>query len=256
MPFVFRSVFLVCVLAPLLASCDDTPGVADPFGSPPAIATFTLTPEEVDDTSTGTTVDLAPVLTVDVTGGEGEVSVRAFIRDLDGGELLAEAEQTGPAGRFQLSPALQIPRGAVGRYPVTITTEDASGRIGDRASAVLVFRSEALGGPTVTATSSSPSPVPRPASGSQTVTLLADVDDPDGIANIAYVELRDIVTGETLFRFRDDGTGSDDAPDDGRFTLALAINSTTPIGTFGFDVVAVDRVGLASVPTEITFTVL
>lgn len=254
MPRVPRSLLLACVLAPLVWGCDETPGVPDPFGSPPTIAAFSLTPEEVNDTSTGQTVTLEPVLTVDVTGGEGQVTVRAFIRDLLGDDLIAEAEASGGAGRFELRPSFEIPRGAVGRYPITITTEDASGRIGDRATAVLVFLSEALGGPTVTATSSSPSPVARPTSGSRTVTLMADIQDPDGIPNVAYVELRQR-TGDVLFRFNDDGTGGDGTAGDGRFALALAINSATPTGTYAFDVVATDRHGLASIPTEITFTV-
>lgn len=253
MPRVPRSLLLLVALAPLLWGCDETPGVPDPFGSPPSITSFSLTPEEVDDGSTGQSVTLAPTLTVDVSGGEGQVTVRAFIRALDGETLLAEGEASGGAGRFQLTPSFEIPRGAVGRYPITITTEDASGRIGDRATAVLVFRSQSLGGPTVTSTSSTPDPVARPSSGSATVTLVADVSDPDGTANIAYVELRQ--DEEALFRFNDDGTGGDGTPGDGRYAVALAINSGTQPGTYGFDVVAVDRHGLESVATEITFTV-
>ncbi|MEM6327634.1 MAG: hypothetical protein AAF791_10995 [Bacteroidota bacterium] len=249
----FSAACALVALAPLLAGCDETPGVPDPFGTPPAISGIDLTPAEVDDTSGNATVALAPVLTLDVTGGDGDITVRAFVRGLDGGALVAEAEQTGGAGGFELRPSFEVPRGAIGRYEITVTTEDASGRVGDRASAVLVFTSPSLGGPTITSTSASPSPVPRPASGSQTVTLSADVDDPDGPANVAYVELRQ--GGETLFRFRDDGTGGDGTPGDGRFALSLAIGSTTPTGTFVFDAVAVDRHGISSVPVEVTFTV-
>lgn len=245
---------LVCAFALSLAACDETPGASDPFGTPPSIATVTLTPEELDDTSGNATVSLAPTIQVAVVGGDGDVTVRAFLRALDGETLLAEAEASGEAGVFELTPSAEIPRGAIGRYPITVTTEDASGRIGDRATAVLVFTSEALGGPRVTATSSSPRPISRPSSGSATVVLSADVDDPDGAANVAYAELRQ-QDGETLFRFRDDGEDNDAEAGDGRHTLALAINSGTPVGTYAFDVVAVDRTGLESPPTEITFTV-
>ena len=255
MPRVYRSVLLAIALGPFLSACDDTPGVVTPFGSPPEILTVTLTPEEIDDTSTESVVTLTPTVSVDVRGGEGQTTVRVFIRDLEGDQLLAEAEQTGGSGLFQLASSFEIPRGAIGRYPITITTEDASGRVGDRASAVLVFDSVALGGPSVSATSASPSPVPRPTTGTQTVTLSSDVTDPDGIANVAYVELRDIVTGETLFRFRNDGQGGDGTADDSRYALSLVINASTPVGTYAFDVVVTDRTGLSSIPTEVTFTV-
>ena len=255
MPSAFRSSLLAAlVYLPLLAGCDDTPGVSDPFGTPPTIASFDLTPDEIIDTSGSETVTLAPVLSLTLRDGEAPVTVRALIRDLDGGDLLAELEETATGGTIDLRPTFDVPRGAIGRYPVTVTTEDASGRIGDRATAVIVFSSESRGGPTVTGTAASPDPIPRPASGSATVTLVADATDPDGIANLAYLDLR-TVDGETLFRMRDDGDGVDGTAGDGRYALGLSINSGTPTGTFLFNVVAVDRTGVESTPAEITFTV-
>lgn len=246
---------LACVVALSLSGCDQTPGAPDPFGAPPSITAFALTPEAVDDTGSAPEIDLAPVITVSATGGSGEITVRAFIRDVDGEELLAEAEASGGPGTFELRPSVSVPRGAIGDYQVTVTTEDASGRIGDRAAGVISFTSASLGAPVITATSADPSVVTAPTSGSTTVALFADASDPDGVANLARVELRDTVTGETLFRFVDDGFAPDVTAGDGRFAIRLAIGSGTPAGTYGFDAVAIDRTGLESAPVEVTFTV-
>ena len=258
MPRVFRSVFLLAsalVLAPILGGCDETPGPSDPFGSPPSITAFSLTPDEVETASTDPTVEVTPVLRVTVAGGSGEVTVRAFVRDVDGEALLAEVEASGGPGVFELRPTLSLPRGAIGDYEILVTTEDASGRIGDRASGVLAFRSTSLGAPVVTATSSDPATVSRPASGSAIVVLSADVADPDGVENIARVELRDPVSNGVVFRFADEGENGDAQAGDGRYTLRLAIASSTGTGTYRFGVVATDRTGRESASSEVSFTV-
>ncbi|MEL6614444.1 MAG: hypothetical protein AAFQ43_01825, partial [Bacteroidota bacterium] len=243
---------LACVVALSLAGCDETPGAPDPFGAPPSITAFAFTPEAVDDTGSAPEIDLAPVITVSATSGSGDITVRAFVRDVDGVDLLAEAEASGGPGTFELRPEVRVPRGAIGDYQVTVTTEDASGRIGDRAAGVIAFSSASLGPPEVTATRADPATVTAPSSGSTIVTLFAEATDPDGVANLARVELRDPVTGETLFRFSDDGFAPDETAGDGRAAIRLSIGSGTPTGTFGFDAVAVDRSGLESAPTEVT----
>ncbi len=248
-----RSVFFV-LLAFAVAACDDAPGATDPFGSPPGISAFSFTPEAFEDVSGNALVTVEPAISVAVTGGTGEILIRAFVRDLEGDDLLAEVEASGGPGRYALSPRFDLPRGAVGDYEITVTTEDASGVPGDRASGVFAFSSASLGAPSLSAVQASPSTVQRPASGRQTITITADVTDPDGLANIARVELRgDIV--DVPFRFVDDGQTGDATAGDGRFTLGLSIGSGFPTGAFTLQLVAVDRTGLESSPAEVTFTV-
>ena len=251
---VFRSAsFAALVLA--AAACDDAPGARDPFGSPPVVSAFSFTPEAFEDVSGNATITVEPTISVSVAGGSGDITVRAFVRDLDGDELVGEADASGGPGRYDLRPTLTLPRGAVGDYEITVTTEDASGVPGDRASGVFTFSSASLGGPSVAATQASPATVQRPASGTQVVTLTANASDPDGPANLARVELRDPASGDVLFRFADDGQGGDATAADGQYTLRLAIRSGSPTGVYAFQAVAVDRTGRESVPADVSFTV-
>ena len=243
-----------------LAGCDDTPGVTDPFGAPPAVASFSLTPDSFTASGTDATVDVPLSIRVGLVGGEGQVTVRALVRDLDGDEVVAEESVTQAAaspGEAVLTPTLTLPRGAIGDYEVTLTTEDASGRAGDRASALFRFSADSLGPPVVASTNADPMVITRPSSGSATLTLSAAVTDPDGLPNVARVELREpaSVGGTTLFRLRDDGTGGDATADDGTYAVRLALSGAVEPGEYGFEIVATDRFGDESAPTAVTFTV-
>ena len=255
MPRALRSLPVACLCALALAACDEAPGAPDPFGDPPSIAAFALLPESVEALGTDATVTIEPTLAVTVAGGTGEVTLRALVRDVDGVDLLAEVEQSVASGaRAELRPQFTVPRGAVGGYEVTVTAEDATGRAGDRASGVLTFTSPSLGPPEVTRALAEPETVPRPATGSTTVDLVADVADPDGLANLAYVELR-ALDGSVFGRFADDGRNGDAESGDGRYFVSLRIGSGVPVGEIAFDVVAVDRAGRESAPVPVRFTV-
>ena len=259
MPRALRSAFVACLCALVLAACDDTPGAPDPFGDPPSITAFSVLPETVEALGTDPAVTIEPTLAVTVMGGSGAVTLRALVRGVDGDGLVAEVEETATSdGRVELRPAFTVPRGAVGAYEITVTAEDASGRIGDRASGVLTFTSPSLGAPEVTETLAEPATIARPASGAVVVTLLADTADPDGEANVAYVELRE-EGGGVFARMSDDGTGASGSGDaqagDGRYTVRLRVSAAIPTGEYRYNVVAVDRTGLESVPTPPSFTV-
>lgn len=259
MPRALRSALAACLCALALVACDDTPGAPDPFGDPPSITAFSVLPETVEALGDDPTVAIEPTLAVTVSGGAGDVTLRALVRDADGDALVAEVEETvGAGGRVELRPQFTVPRGAVGAYEITVTTEDASGRVGDRASGVLTFTSPSLGAPEVAETLAEPASVARPTNGAVTVTLLADVADPDGLANLAYVELR-AASGEVFARMSDNGGGDNGSGDaeagDGRYTARLRVSSAIPPGEYRYNVVAVDRAGRESAPTPISFTV-
>lgn len=242
----------VCAAGALLAAagCDDAPGPRDPFGAPPVVASFQVTPDAVSVDTAAPTVEVPIDVRVGVAGGEGEVTVRVLVQSVDGDAVIAEGESAGTDALRSIPLTLALPRGAVGNYEVTATTEDATGRAGDRATGVFAFETPALGPPVVAATASDPAPVADGA----TVTLTAAVGDPDGVENVAYVELRQL-DGALLFRLRDDGAGGDAAADDGTYTVRLRVPAGLAPGTYALDVVATDRTGQESAPAEVTFTV-
>ena len=81
--------------------------------------------------------------------------------------------------------------------------------------------------------------------------IVATVSDPDGLANIARVEVR--VNGGSPFLLCDDGgqgacngsASGDDESGDGLYTVTFGFGSGNT-GTFSMEFVAVDRAGLES----------
>ncbi|MFN3597514.1 MAG: hypothetical protein ACK41D_09625 [Rubricoccaceae bacterium] len=248
---------LPLALAALLAvaACDNAPGPRDPVGTPPALSGFAAAPLEVFLDSPAPFAEVPLALSADVRGGEGVVTVRYLVRYQGTDTLVAQGTQPAAAGRTTIDVPLRLPRGAIGDYAITVTTEDAAGRVGDRAAATLRFGATSLGPPVVSQVTVPPRTA-RPATGQTTLRIIATVDDPDGRANIARVDLRAPGAGNVLAQLSDDGrTAGDQTARDGRYTVALSVTPTTAAGPYAFEVVARDRAGLASAPAAVTFVI-
>lgn len=237
------------------AGCDTAPGTASPVPDLPSITSFFLSPTETTLDSEASTAEIPLTLRIETGGGFGDVTAQYLIRYRATDSLLASGSlpRVGTAGTtFEATPVITLPRGAIGPYEVTVVTEDATGRDGDRAEAVFAFEATSLGPPAITQLDA-PATVTR----GQAFAVTADVDDPDGLVNVALVEIR-AADGFVLARLRDDGsagTGSgDETAGDGRFTTTLALPDAAEAGKYAFAVVAIDRAGRESDTATLAFT--
>jgi hypothetical protein len=238
----------------LSSGCDSAPGLTDDSARP-ALASVVVTPLQ-DSLETSASFATIPLIVTGVVSSETPVTVRALVRYSEADTLVAEARLVAQAGSFRLDVPLTLPRGAIGSYAVTVSTEGANGRAGDEAAAVFTFKAASLGPPTLTLQVASS--VTRRSTGSVSLPIVATVTDPDGRANIAFVLLQAPNGGGVLGPLYDEGRTSrstDERANDGRYTAGLSIPSTAQTGPYTFEVIAVDRAGQESAPVPFTFTV-
>jgi hypothetical protein len=235
----------------VLSACDAAPGLPDEAARP-RLGSVSISPAE-DSLATSAAFADIPLVLDGVLAADAPVTLRALVRYTDTDTLVAELTREVPAGAFQLSVPLRVPRGAIGSYAVSLHTESASGVAGDEAAAVFTFKASSLGGPLVSNVSV-PASVTRGATRAVSVPIVATVTDPDGLANLATVLL--LTDGAALGRLFDEGRTSrstDERAGDGRYTAALSIPPGLAPGTYGFEVEAVDRSGLrTSAPFTLT----
>jgi|GEM_PF-4596636 len=257
MPRLLRSLAALGVLVPLLAACDNTAPGLPPADARPSVTAFALTPD-TDSLGTAAPTASVPLQIAMTVAGTGPVRVRALVRYTGTDTLVASASQSVEPGPVTLDVPLVLPRGAVGDYAVTVTTEGPDRRAGDGAAGVFRFRASDLGPPTVTAVEA-PASVRRPTSSNNVARLrvVVTATDPDGRENLAVVLLEQPgvgIIGQLSDRGRDDGSG-DATPDDGRYTGELQIPAGFPTGTYTLNALAVDRASQFSEPRAFTFTV-
>lgn len=252
--------WLFAILLLALTSCDSVPGVTDPTASSPVVSGIQVTPD---------------VLALDQLGGEGEtvtaqITVSADVTDADkdltaafvlirssspGQAPLAQEEvPLGNDGRFTLRLDLTVPRASGGQFVVTVFAADAAGNISNTAYGSIRVSGESA--PPEIIAVDMPDQVTRPAVGQPPISIpiLATVSDPDGLENVAFVEV--IVNGAATLRLCDDGgsgtcnngfgSSGDVAAGDGVFTLTIQLDSSNAAGTNSFEFTAVDRTGLRS----------
>lgn len=244
----------VLLLVPLLAACDDAPGLPNEAARP-AITAFALTPGQ-DSLATDARTASVPLQATFTLAGDGPIRVRALVRYAGTDTLVASEDVRVEPGAVTLDLPLTLPRGATGDYAVEVSTEGPDRRAGDGARGVFRFRAASLGPPVVTGVEAGTS-VTRPTSSTGVVRLnvVAVVTDPDGRENIAAVVLQQPgvgILGELSDGGRDRG---DQTADDGRYSGSLQFTRDTPPGTYTLEAVAFDRAGEASVPVAFTFTV-
>jgi hypothetical protein len=268
MPRAFRLLALVCaalaaaaLAAAALAACDDAPGPPAFEREPPVLSDLQLAPSAFTYTGTDDVVRIPLQLSVAVDEGDGVATVRYVVRRQFESGALAEGTLAPADGRYAGTDTLEVERGAVGRYVVTVVAAGAGG-VGNEATALFDYDATDLGPPVVVAAASDPNPVTAP--GAFTVT--ATVGDPDGLANVARVVLG---SGGAEFQLCDDGNfgscgfggtdlpapSGDEAENDGRFSRRFQIPEGTEPGDIGFTVQAFDRAGQASEPVLLIVTV-
>lgn len=236
-----------------LAACDAEPGLPSESVRP-VVERVTVTPIR-DSLATAAPTATIP-LTVDaVVSGEGPLTVRVLVRYQETDSLAGQATTVTEPGPVRVEVPLTLPRGATGVYDVETTIEGPDGRLGDGAKAVFRFAAASLGPPVVTVEDASIAPG---SNGTSLLTVTVSVTDPDGLANVIAVGIRQAGTEGIGFRLLDNGpqqgSGADAVADDGRYTEEVAISGAEP-GEVELEAVAVDRAGTISAPAPFTVTI-
>ncbi|MBO6575747.1 MAG: hypothetical protein JJ896_12155 [Rhodothermales bacterium] len=262
------------LLLPLLllaAGCDTAPGLDDPGALPPEITDLTFSPTVVQiDTLPSSarqgddvvvTLDIAAV----VTDPDDDIAEVGFVLRFPVGsdEPVAAGLLTGAAGNtWTAQPEVRLPVALTGDYVLVLYASDSRGVLSNEARGTL----QLAGGlePPVITEIDMPDRVQRPAAGGAPVPipLVAVVEDPDGLANIARVEVR-FDGGSPLLLCDDGGQGAcnpgfgsgDATAGDGRFTLTIQINENNSPGERTLTFVATDRSGLMSEPVTRVLTI-
>ncbi|MDT0632108.1 choice-of-anchor X domain-containing protein [Rubrivirga sp. S365] len=243
---------VAALLGAALAACDAAPGIPGESARP-VIEDVRVTPLRDSLASSAPTAEVPLVVETEV-GGAGPITVRVRVRYAETDSLAGQAEVEVEPGPVRVEVPLALPRGATGAYDVVVTTEGPDGRLGDEARAVFRFAATNLGPPVVAVNPPLPRPLPT---GQDTVQvpIVAAVSDPDGIANVALVIVRDPESGRFIGRLLDDGEGKDEVAGDGVYSAAIEVGSGFPPGTYALEVVAVDRAEAVSEPARFTFTI-
>lgn len=249
MPRPLRPALAACavLIALALPACDSAPGLAE-TAPLPRLSGLEVAPTAFSFDSDAATAEVPLVVRATV---DAPATVRALVRFAEADTLAADAEVETTGGAVELQLPLLLPRGATGDYQVTVVTEAADGRAGDRAAAVFTFQAASLGPPVVTAVDA-----PATVAPGGTLSVVASVSDPDGLANVALVLLQDEAGGLVAQLF-DAGSGrsDDDEAGDGRYSETLRLGEDAQPGTIALQVVAFDRAGTASEPAPFTVTI-
>lgn len=262
---------LFTALVVLLGACDSDPLAPDPLARPPFVAELIYTPDVVavdelpSSSRVGESVRIPVTIQVSAGDADGDLSrvsyvIRAPIaqnQPVSAGDLVSQG-----SGVFGLSKDVLFPAALTGGYVVIVYPVDGRGVLGNEVRGVIELA--ATGNPPVIESIEAPDRVVRPAPGQPPVpiVLIATVSDPDGLINVARVEMR--VNGGALLLLCDDGGQSacnpgfasgDQTAGDGRFTLTLQIESGNTPGERSLEFKAVDRGGLVSEPVTRVLTI-
>ncbi len=242
--------------------CDTVPGTRDLSDAPPRVSTLefspriidlaTVNPADIDDGNLPVTLSIS----VDVDGGAtGDISavnyvVRPPLRSsipIASGTLEATSGNT-----FSASATLTLPVGQPGNYTVVVYAADGLGQLSNQAVGnLLLDASNAPGSPPVIeSVESSPEPITPPA----VLIIVANVTDPDGVANLLRVEIK-TPNGQTFNMYDDGETLGDQVAGDGRFTAAFDVPVGVPAGVQVFELQAFDRNGNESAVVEKPVTI-
>jgi len=239
----------------VMAGCDSAPGTEDVFQQPPVVSSLVVSPDVVAATP-GVESQVEVQVTFVATDANNDLE-QVFVTvqaSESGGAPLGQEILPASSGQQQATVTVTLPAGTAGSFPVVVTASDTRGAIGNK----LVGRLDVTGSnapPQIDAIDM-PEAVQRPAPGQPPISipLVAVVSDPDGLANVARVEV--IVNGGVTLLLCDDGdrgtcnagfgSSGDDTAGDGRFTLTIALAAENAAGPNSFEFKAVDRTGLES----------
>jgi len=228
-----------------LSACDTAPGPASGLNDAPTVSGLSVSPTLVyrdDLTVTNNRVRIPLTASATVSDPENRLdSVLLVVENpattSTGGALppLVRLPMTASGGQYSAAASLNLAAAAYGGYRVLVVAKDKDGRLGE-ALALLSYdvRGQA---PTVSAATATVS--------GQSVTVVATVSDPDGLADVTRVEAvpaSDPNGGNTFVLF-DNGQGVDETANDGRYTARFEVQGS---GTLRLLVRAYDRAGLKS----------
>lgn len=245
----------------LNTGCDSAPGTVPVDAMAPVVEDIRVSPDvlALDQIAGGGDSVTAPItVSADVSDGNEDLSTFfVVIRSaLPGQAPLAQAEVPIPAsGRMRAILDLTVSRAESGRFTVSVFASDTQGHLSNIAYHAIDVTASSE--PPVIKAVDMPDRVARPAPGDPPVSiaLVVEADDPDGLDNIAFVQV--IVNGGTSLRLCDDGgqgicnagfgvSSGDTVAGDGRFTLTIQLESGNAPGTNTFEFSVVDRSGLRS----------
>lgn len=250
----------LCLLILLPVGCDSAPGPLDPSAAAPVVTDIQVSPTllALDQLpGSGDTVSATVTVSAEVTDENRDLSTFfVVIRTAAASSTpLATTEVPLPGnGRIQASIPLTVSRASGGPFHVTAFASDVAGNLSNVVYGTIEV--SASSEPPVITAIDMPSQVTRPATGEPplSIPIVATVEDPDGIDNVAFVEV--IVNGGATLRLCDDGgagvcnagfgASGDATAGDGQFTLTIQLDSSNAAGTNTFEFRAVDRSGLRS----------
>ncbi len=257
----------------LLAACDTAPGPEAPGLRPPALSDFSFSPQNVvleqwpAELIDGDNVLVPLELRVTVRDPDSAIDEVQFVvqSSLSSFEPVATGMlRTAGGDQYAAAETITLPRGAIGAYTIIVFAVDEDRKLGGEVRGTLNYF--ATGQPPVVEEVDAPETVTRPAPGEAPVVFqyVALVSDPDGLENVAKVEVE--IENVGTLRLCDDGSegacnaGFPDSGDatagDGRFTLTLQVDSNNQPATLRLRFKATDRTGLDSAIVERTFTIL
>lgn len=268
-----RAATSLFVPALLLAACDSAPGPVSLNERPPELSAFSFSPRNVVleqlPPEQGDLVKVSLSVQVQARDVDGDLQQVSFV--VQAPFIGAEAVATGDlaptgGGQYAATTTIELNKSEVGIYTVLVFGVDEAGHMSNQVRGSLIF--EARGAPPVIEDVSLPERIQRPASGEPAVLIpiVAAVSDPDGLRNIARVEMQIVPVGSGApFLLCDDGgqgacnqgfsSSGDEEAGDGRFTITLQLESTNAPGETTFQFKAFDRSGLESEPVTRTITV-
>lgn len=245
----------------VVGGCDSAPGPPplDPLA--PVVSDLAFSPDSVYFDDVVTANDTAAV----------ELSIGVHAEDPDGGAVdrvlyvvqgqfegtIAAGTLEGDGdGRYAATAALRLGRGQRGLYTVLVYAVDDDGLLSNQVRGLFELAGVGLGPPIVDAIEA---PVEFQQPG--TLQLVAVVSDPDGLEDVARVEVAFPIPFTSTFQLFDDGsTAGDEEAGDGRYTATFEGVALPPEFETPYDLVltfrAVDRDGRASDDVPFTITIV
>lgn len=249
LPALVAALALPAALA--LSACDTAPGPDGPRNAAPTVANLAVTPtlafrEDLPASGTAASPAVRVPLSATATVADPENRLDSVLLVVENPALsstgrtlapLVRVPMTASGGTYSASANLNLAATAYGGYRVLVVAKDKDGRLGE-AVALLSYGTRGQA-PVVSSAVATVS--------NRTVTVVATVADPDGLADIVRVEgvPASNPNGGDTFVFFDNGQGADQAANDGRYTAQFLVDGTGAV-TLRLLVRALDRLGLKS----------
>lgn len=251
----FRTACALVAALVLLSGCDSATDGQPLDPRPPEVSGFAFSPAsaDFDDVLDGDSATVTLDLRVQATD-DGQIDrVRYTVvwqfapqntQPAAAGDLATDGD-----GNYTGTATLRLGRDERGGYSVRVYAVDDDGLLSNEALGIFQLGGVGLGPPVIEAIDG-PAEFTPPG----TLRFVVTVSDPDGLGDVARVELTAPAGG--VFQLFDDGrTFGDDEAGDGRYTAAFDVPDAAP-GPQTFVFRAFDRDGLAGEDVPFTVTIL